>query len=125
MCQKAFGNVFSPMATAFGMRWTRGEPKRFRSSNKVQRGFCGNCGTPLTYEADGGETEIAICTLDQPEVIAPMLQLARGARLAWVDGLPRLPGRSEAQEAAREPFYASITSFQHPDHDTTDWKPRS
>ncbi len=27
------------------VQWTRGAPKHFRSSEKVQRGFCGECGT--------------------------------------------------------------------------------
>ncbi len=35
MCQKAMGNVFSPLASAHGLVWTRGEPKRF---SLVQRG---------------------------------------------------------------------------------------
>jgi len=51
MCQKAFGGFFAPLATApeDGLVWTRGAPKHFRSSNHVLRGFCGNCGTPLTF----------------------------------------------------------------------------
>jgi hypothetical protein len=124
MCQKAVGNAFTPMATALGLEWTRGAPKRFRSSNKVQRGFCAACGTPMTYEADGGATEIMICTLDQPDQVAPALQLAPAGRVGWFDRLASLPTRSPAEQAAREPFYASVVSHQHPDHDTTDWKPR-
>lgn len=125
MCQKAVGNVFTPMATAERLVWTRGAPKQFRSSNKASRGFCGACGTPLCYEAEGGATEIMICTLDHPEAVAPALQLAVGSRIGWVDSLAGLPTRSAADQAAREPYYASIRSNQHPDHDTTDWKPRS
>ncbi|MCZ8181984.1 MAG: GFA family protein [Beijerinckiaceae bacterium] len=125
MCQKAVGNAFTPMATAEALVWTRGAPKRFRSSNAAQRGFCADCGTPMTYEADGGAVEIMICTLDEPDRFAPALQLARNSRVAWVDQLASLPTRSEAEQAAREPFYASILSYKHPDHDTTDWKHRS
>ncbi len=125
MCQKAMGNVFSPLASAHGLVWTRGEPKRFRSSNVAQRGFCAECGTPLTYETEGGEVEIAICAFDDPAAIVPKLQLAMPSRLPWVDHLAGLPTRPPEIQAKREAFYASITSFQHPDHDTTDWKPRS
>ena len=50
MCQKAFGSFFGPLVSANGLRWTRGEPKRFASSNLIRRGFCADCGTPLTYE---------------------------------------------------------------------------
>ena len=59
MCQKAFGGFFGALVTAHDLEWTRGEPKRFASSNKVQRGFCAACGTPLTYEY-GGPVEVAV-----------------------------------------------------------------
>ncbi|WP_042674698.1 GFA family protein, partial [Xanthomonas citri] len=50
MCQKAFGAYYAPLVSVRGteFRWTRGEPKRFASSTVVQRGFCADCGTPLT-----------------------------------------------------------------------------
>ena len=125
MCQKAFGNAFSPMANPRGFRWTRGEPKWFHSSNVARRGFCADCGTPLAYQAGEGEVEIMICTLDNPDAIAPALQLAASSRVVWADSLANLPQRSAEEQEKREPFYASIISHQHPDHDTTDWKPRS
>ncbi len=31
--------------------WTRGAPKVFASSDFAERGFCSDCGTPLTYRA--------------------------------------------------------------------------
>ena len=66
MCQKAFGGHYGPLVTAIGLVWTRGEPKRFRSSNKIRRGFCADCGTPLTYEPDGYEhTEVALGAFDR------------------------------------------------------------
>ena len=51
MCQKASGGPFMVFG---GVRldqlvWTRGEPKVFVSSSIAERGFCSNCGTPLTY----------------------------------------------------------------------------
>ena len=47
MCQKAFGSPFALLVTVHDLEWTRGEPKRFRSSNKVERGFCAECGTRI------------------------------------------------------------------------------
>ena len=37
MCQKASGNFYLPLVSVRGAKldWTRGEPKRFRSSNAV------------------------------------------------------------------------------------------
>jgi hypothetical protein len=112
MCQKAFGNAFAPLVTAHGLRWLAGEPKRFRSSNKVQRGFCANCGTPLTYEPDGLEPELAIATLDNPSLVAPVIQVGTESRLAWCSSLPNLPTRSPEEAARVAPFFADIISFQ-------------
>ena len=62
MCQKAFGSFFAPLVSVdqAALAWTRGEPRRWRSSNHVRRGFCADCGTPLTYEPDGDWPGIAI-----------------------------------------------------------------
>lgn len=117
MCQKAFGNAFAPLVTARGLRWTHGKPKYFRSSNKVQRGFCGDCGTPLSYEPDGLSPEIAIGALDDPQAIPPVIQVGLESRLAWTVTLPDLPTRGEAEQAKVAPFFQGIVSYQHPDHD--------
>jgi hypothetical protein len=120
MCQKAFGNVGGPLVTAHGLKWIRGGPTHFHSSNKVRRGFCAECGTPLTYEYEGG-TEVAIATFDDAAEIAPVIQLAVESKLPWFDKLASLPKRSEAEAARVANFYASIVSHQHPDHDTASW----
>jgi hypothetical protein len=123
MCQKAFGSFFGPLVTAKGLAWTRGEPKWFQSSNKVRRGFCGECGTPLTYDW-GGDMEIAIGALDNPELAAPVLQVNPADRLSFFVRLPELPVRSAADNAKVAAFMADIVSHQHPDHDTLNWPER-
>lgn len=115
MCQKAFGNAFAPLVSARGLRWLHGEPSYFRSSNRAKRGFCGACGTPLSYEADGLTPEIAIAALDDPSVASPVIQMGTDRRLAWVDSLATLPTRSAEEAAEVAPFYASVESHQHPD----------
>jgi hypothetical protein len=115
MCQKAFGNAFAPLVTARGLRWLGTEPKRFRSSNKVRRGFCADCGSPLTYEPDGFEPEIAIATLDDPAPVAPVIQVGLESRLPWCEGLAELPTRSAAEAEKVAAFFEGIVSFQHPD----------
>ena len=122
MCQKAFGSFYGPLVTAKGLVWTRGAPKHFASSNKVQRGFCAECGTPLTYDY-GGEPEIAIGTLDDPELAAPVLQLNLADKLSFVDGLGDLPVREWEQDSPQAVFMSGIVSHQHPDHDTDQWTP--
>ena len=118
MCQKATGSFFGPFATAHGVVWTRGEPKRFRSSNLVQRGFCGDCGTPLTYEYDGG-VELTIGSFDDPRVAAPTIQTNPKDKLAFFDRLHELPVLPTSQATAD--LYRSVVSNQHPDHDTDRW----
>jgi hypothetical protein len=121
MCQKAFGNAFAPLITAKGLVWTRGEPKRFRSSSKVVRGFCTDCGTPLTYEPDGYSPEVAICAFDDPSAIRPTIQVGLEGKLAWCDEIASMPGRAPEEEAKVAPFFSDIVSHQHPDHDTASW----
>lgn len=117
MCQKAFGSFFGPLVTGHGVIWTRGQPKLFRSSNLANRGFCADCGSPLTYQADGHEIELAIGALDHPELAAPAIQVNPADRLPYFEGLADLP--MQQRSAEREPFYAAVVSYQHPDHDTT------
>ncbi|MEE7547045.1 GFA family protein, partial [Xanthomonas sp. Kuri4-1] len=86
MCQKAFGAYYAPLVSVRGadFRWTRGEPRRFASSNLVQRGFCADCGTPLTYEAPDG-VAIAAGAFDDPAALPPVVQYGIEHRLAFVD----------------------------------------
>jgi hypothetical protein len=120
MCQKALGNYFGPFAAAHGIVWTRGEPKRFESSNKVKRGFCAACGTPLTYEYDA-VVDVTLGSLDRPELAPPLKQIGLEGRLPFFAGLAELRGEPVPPQYAE--FYASIVSNQHPDHDTDAWPP--
>jgi hypothetical protein len=121
MCQKAFGGIGGALVTAAqGLTWTRGEPKRYRSSNKVQRGFCGECGTPLTYEY-AGKVDIAIATFDRAGEIAPIVQLDRQHRLPWADALPGLPTPDTADLQRIAAWQGDIVSNQHPDRETDGW----
>ncbi len=121
MCQKAFGSFFGPFVTAHDVVWTRGEPKRFRSSNLAERGFCGDCGTPLTIEDQDG-TELAVGAFDDPAVAAPVLQTNPTDKLEFFDGLHALPIRPVHEAPAK---FRSIISYQHPDHDTDRWPPET
>lgn len=126
MCQKAFGSLFGPLVSAFDVEWTRGEPKYFESSDKIKRGFCGHCGTPLTYEEIGRppeqQIEIAIGAFDDPTRAAPVLQVNLNDKLPFFDGLTSLPVRTQYSEGWIE-FMEGLTSYQHPDHDTAQWTP--
>ena len=119
MCQKQFGSFFSALVTAPDgkLEWTRGEPTYFQSSVNIERGFCKNCGTPLTYRHPGG-LEIAIGAFDERDDLAPQIQVNYASRLPWVETIFQQPVHQDPD------FYAQqerIISFQHPDHDTDVW----
>lgn len=122
MCQKAFGAYYAPLVSVRGtdFSWTRGEPKRFRSSNLVERGFCADCGTPLTYEAPDGMA-IAAGAFDEPASLPPNRQYGMEARMPFIDRLHALPSTQTPEDVTVTPFLADIVSFQHPDHDTAEW----
>ncbi|MCL7997418.1 GFA family protein [Brucella sp. 21LCYQ03] len=119
MCQKAFGNFYAPLVSVGEAKliWTRNEPKRFQSSNHVKRGFCAECGTPLTYEAPDG-VALAIGAFDAPEEIEPTVQWGVEVKLPYVDGLAKLPGFETERDEESIEFVRTMVSYQHPDHDT-------
>ena len=106
MCQKAFG----AFCRAAGLGEDRsdhldaGEPKRFQSSNRVARGFCADCGTPLTFEWSKQVIELAIGAFDRAAVTRPRIQMAVGAR----DALVRRPRRPADQGPEEEAATAGL-----------------
>src|SRR5690606_31550951 len=85
MCQKAFGTFYGQLVSAkrTDLTWTRGAQKHFQSSNKVRRGSCGDCGTPMTYDPGRETVELAIGAFDDPTPIRPVLQLALEDAVPW------------------------------------------
>ncbi|MCV0397690.1 MAG: GFA family protein [Rhizobiaceae bacterium] len=126
MCQKAFGSFYAPLVSVEGakLEWTRGEPKRFASSNHVLRGFCADCGTPLTFEAPDG-IALAIGAFDHPEEFAPRIQWGMEGKLPYVDTLHTLPGHDTMEDVTQASYLARLVSYQHPDHDTDQWPPEN
>lgn len=122
MCQKAFGSFYAPLVTARELTWTRGASKLFQSSNKVKRGFCAECGTPLTYDY-GSEPKIAIGALDHPELSTPIGQVCVADKLPFVDGLADLPAHANGVDSDEVRFMATIKTYQHPETDTDVWPP--
>ena len=57
--------------------------------------FCGDCGTPMTWEGDGGEegplVEFLISTLDNPEDFAPQCHIHDQERYSWFETHDQLP----------------------------------
>jgi hypothetical protein len=66
--------------------WEKGDPVRFASSPGVERTFCGQCGTSLTYTHEDRSDEIDVTTasLDDPEAFPPMKEVFVEDKLSWV-----------------------------------------
>jgi hypothetical protein len=78
------------------LRWTRGTPARNPSSPGIERLFCGQCGTQLTWHGDAAPDEIDVTTasLDDPEAVPPADHTFYAQHLDWLclaDDLPRYP----------------------------------
>jgi len=78
--------VFAPD----NVRVTRGELSLYRSSPGVERGFCGHCGTSLTWRGRG-LMSLHIGTLDDPDGHPPTLHWRYEEKSPWCDAGPDLP----------------------------------
>jgi hypothetical protein len=125
MCQKAFGSFFAPLTGVPPDKFeiTRGSLSIFRSSEQAERGFCKNCGTPLTFHYVGRpRISVSIGSLDEPEGFQPRKQYGIEGKLSWFGTLPDLPGDITTEDD--EPGLAgkiAASNHQHPDHDTARW----
>ena len=126
MCQKATGSIAWAFFTVqrADLEWTRGELAYYRSSAAATRGYCAECGTPLTFESDGDtDVDLGLATLDTPAALKPTKQFWVRTKMPWfgeLDGLPvaGLGDALPADEVRRR------TPYQHPDHETAHWTPK-
>ena len=67
--------------------------RQFESTPGVQRTFCGECGTSLTFWArESAETlYVAVAALEDAESCAPDFHIWRSDRLSWIDAMDGLP----------------------------------
>jgi hypothetical protein len=127
MCQKAFGAFYAPLVGGprDTFEVTRGRIALFRSSDQVERGFCAQCGTPLSFAGvDGRHISVSIGSLDRPEDFPPRDQHGVEGRLSWANGLGTLPDRRPTED--EDPERSALirgSNHQHPDQDTMSWPP--
>ena len=98
-CEECRRSSGAPVSTFVGVSDTgfafvAGTPGSYESSPRVERTFCGTCGTPLIYVAAvyPGEVHIMAGTLDRPETLAPEWHVFVRERMPWLemgDDLPR------------------------------------
>ena len=113
MCQRAFGSFYAALVIAKGLNWTRGERALFKSSNISQRGYCRDCGTPLSLENfDDDQIEIATGTLDDPELAPPSLQINKRYACSFTDNIGALPEPDASTIAENDAWNDKVISFQ-------------
>lgn len=108
MCQRATGGVsiaFKNVARA-DVIWTTQQPDRYCSSPIAHRGFCRDCGTPLTFEFSDDASpnlDLTVGSFDDPGRFCPTHHFAVESRHeAWLD-TGDLPGtKSEDNPSTRD-----------------------
>lgn len=102
MCQRATGGVAAALKQVprAAVTWTAAEPERYRSSPIAMRGFCGQCGTPLTFEGDESDgMDLTVGSFDDAYRFKPVEHAGVESRHeAWREtrGLPE--SRTEDNE---------------------------
>ena len=113
MCQKASGAPFMAFVRfpVQQVHWSK-SPAVFASSNVVERGFCSDCGTPLSYrQVNGPYVSLTINSLDNPEAVRPELRFSSEAEVSWCGTLADLPIKE--MDMTDSPGFVN---YQHRDH---------
>ena len=98
MCRKAHAApaVAWAMFNESQVTFSKEKPKKFKSSEEGQRGFCATCGTQVSFTASylPNLIDISIGSLDDPESVKPTFHYWYSKHLSWAefaDNLPRHP----------------------------------
>ena len=88
MCRRATGSAFAVLAwvPCASLSWLDEEPASRRFSPIARRGFCQDCGSPLTLSYDAAQDEIAlhIGSFDDPAELPPRYNYGSSQRLGWI-----------------------------------------
>lgn len=116
MCQRATGGLFAALAGApkKAFEWTSGEPAFFASSNLAERGYCRDCGTPLSfsYKSSTARFYVTIGSLDDPDAAPIIIQYGIEGRIGWVKFCEDIPAERTGEDEAAAAFFAKMESHQ-------------
>lgn len=104
-CESCRRNTSSPMTSFLGVdrdkaKFSGEATKVYESSPGVRRHFCGDCGSPVAYDADAYAHEIHfyLAALEDPEKFEPRSHVFAAEQLPWLhlgDDLPKFQGNAE------------------------------
>jgi hypothetical protein len=86
--------------------FTKGAPRRFASSPGVTRGFCENCGSPLTYEnaTMPNEVHLYAASLLAAASVVPDRHVFVAEQLPWLEVLDKLPRYATTSRGGAPPL---------------------
>ncbi len=100
-CESCRRQCSAPMTTYIGVkdgqwRWTGKAPKVYNSSPGVERTFCDDCGTPLSFCSTSlsGVMHFYVTAMEKPENYKPTLHVAHEEKLPWLNICDALPTRN-------------------------------
>jgi hypothetical protein len=103
ICQKSSGQpaeITVPIK-AGTLVFTKSKPKYYVSSQHGQRGFCGECGSRIVWQALQPEndwlTNVDVGSLDNPAAVKPSKHIFVDTRLPWYIIDEQLPQFREAE----------------------------
>ena len=116
MCQLAFGNTRAAFANVRKDQvvWSGDPPTRYASSKIALRGFCGHCGTPLSFEYVASDRmDLSVGSFDHPEALRPVTHFGVESRIpSWdvPDGLPeeRVDQNAKILERWRDAYGSGV-----------------
>jgi hypothetical protein len=95
-CRRAAGAAFVAWGTVNTdqFRILSGDTSVVRTSTDVERTFCANCGSSLTYRhvLRPGDMDFTLVSLDDPSALTPRMHIWAQDKLPWIklsDGLPQ------------------------------------
>ena len=87
MCRRASGAIAFTLAVfeRYDVQW-EGNLKHYRSSDAASRGFCAECGSPMTYEPHGrpGKILISVGSLDEPDRVPAEFSIFTSEQIPWL-----------------------------------------
>ena len=103
ICRRSSAAPYVAWATfgAADFAFHAGQPARYSATPLAVRTFCRTCGTQLTFQATDApdEIDVTICSMDQPENLAPTDQIWTSRRLPWVPLASDLPAHARRRGA--------------------------
>jgi hypothetical protein len=116
MCQKATGGLFAALAgcAKLALQWTEGKPAFFASSSLAARGYCRDCGTPLTfsYNTPDARIYVTIGSMDDPALASIEIQYGVESKIPWVRFCENVPAEITGESPAAAEFFAGMQNNQ-------------